>query len=762
MRATYSVTAEFTSTDPNYSGGNRTATVTIDQATPDPTWATPADIAYGTPLGATQLNALADIAGSYVYTPPAGTVLPAGTGHVLSMTFTPADPNYRAYTETVSINILKATPVVTWIAPADIVIGTALGPAQLNATANVPGVFVYSPAAGTVLTAGVGQTLSVTFTPDEAANYNPTTKAVAITVRGLPSITVSATNVGLGATVTATVANGPALKTDWVALYATGGSSYLNWKYLNGSQIAPAVGLAGAAVPFAMPTTPGTYVLKFFSGSTLLATSATITVANPTLTLNTTTVTAGGAVVATVINGPGNARDWVGVYATGGSTVFDWKYLNGSQTAPATGVTDAVVSLTMPTTPGTYTIRLYFNDTLLANSAVITVGSPSAPTLTASTTTVTPGGLVSATIANGPGNARDWIGLSATGDSTSLEWKYLNGTQTAPGAGLTAAVVSFTMPAIPGTYVLRFYSGNTLLATSATITVATSTSTSLTVNTTAVTLGGQVTATVTGGPGFRTDWIAIYPEGGSTYVDWKYLNGLQTAPSTGLTNAAVSIAMPTTPGTYTLRLYTGATLVATSANVTVASSTTITASTALVAPGGTVTATVANGPGNRTDWVGLYAANSSTYVDWKYLNGSQTLPASGLTAAAVPFTMPTVPGTYTVRLYAGSTWMATSATITVGFTTTMSVSATTIAAGGTLAITVANGPGNPRDWVGVYASNGSTLLDWKYLSGSQVAPIQGLTDATVMMAMPTTPGGYTVRFATGSLILGTSPLVTVN
>ena len=59
--------------------------------------------------------------------------------------------------------------------------------------------------------------------------------------------------------------------------------AYLDWKYLNGAQIAPATGLADAAVPFAMPTTPGTYVLKFFSGSTLLATSAPITVASPSL-----------------------------------------------------------------------------------------------------------------------------------------------------------------------------------------------------------------------------------------------------------------------------------------------------------------------------------------------------------------------------------------------------------------------------------------------------------------------------------------------
>jgi hypothetical protein len=63
--------------------------------------------------------------------------------------------------------------------------------------------------------------------------------------------------------------------------------------------------------------------------------------------------------------------------------------------------------------------------------------------------------------------------------------------------------------------------------------------------------------------------------------------------------------------------------------------------------------------------------------------------------------------------------------------------------------------------VGIYASNGSTLLDWKYLNGSQVAPAQGLTEATVVMTMPSATGTYTIRFATGSTILGTSPLVAV-
>ena len=622
------------------------------------------------------------------------------------------------------------------------------------------GTFAYMPPAGTVLGPGVGQTLLVTFTPTDATNYAPATKSVAITVNDVPSIAVSATSVPAAAAVIATVANGPGNRTDWVALYATGGSTYLDWKYLNASQVAPAAGMTGAAVPFTMPATPGTYALRLYTGSTLLATSATVTVVGPTVAVSATTATVGGIVSATVSNGPGNPRDWLGVYATGGSTLFDWRYLNGTQTAPATGVSSATVGLTMPNTTGTYVVRLY-NGSLLATSAVITVGEATNPTVIASTTSVTPGGAVTATVANGPGNPRDWVGVSATGESTYLDWRYLNGTQVAPTTGLTGAAVPFTLPITPGTYVLRFYSGSTLLATSAVITVATPTNTTVTVNTTTAAPGATVTAVIANAPGIRTDWIALHPEGASTYLTWKYLNGSQSAPATGLTAAAVSVTMPTTPGNYTVRLYTGNTLLTTSETVTVMTGSSIALSATTIAPGGTVTATVASGPGNRTDWVGLYATGASTYLEWKYLNASQVAPAVGMTGGVVPFAVPTVPGTYTVRFFTGSTLMATSPTITVGFTTTLTVSATTVAPGGTLATTIGNGPGNSRDWVGLYPTNGSTLLEWRYLNGSQTPPAQGLTDATVNIPMPTTPGSYTLRFATGSVILATSPTVIV-
>ena len=98
------------------------------QATPTITWANPADITYGTPLG-TQLDATASVqARSSTRRRRDG---PEGrAGPVLSVTFTPTDTtDYTSATATVTINVLdKATPTITWANPADITYGTALAP----------------------------------------------------------------------------------------------------------------------------------------------------------------------------------------------------------------------------------------------------------------------------------------------------------------------------------------------------------------------------------------------------------------------------------------------------------------------------------------------------------------------------------------------------------------------------------------------------------------------------------------------------------
>jgi sugar lactone lactonase YvrE len=105
-----------------------------------------------------------------------------GTGSVVIEATQPGNGSYAAAaTVTQTIKITKATPVITWFAPAPIVYGAKLGAAQLNAVASAAGKLVYKPALGTALAAGA-QTLSVTFTPTNPAGYASVTATVKITV----------------------------------------------------------------------------------------------------------------------------------------------------------------------------------------------------------------------------------------------------------------------------------------------------------------------------------------------------------------------------------------------------------------------------------------------------------------------------------------------------------------------------------------------------------------------------------------------------
>jgi len=138
----------------------------------------------------------------------------SGTAYSVTATYN-GDANFSASTPSPAktFTVTKATPTISWTAPGSITYGTALSGTQLNATSGgVTGGFVYSPASGTVLNAGAGQALGVTFTPTDAADYNGATGATTLTVNKA-SQTISFTGPGTG-----TVGN-PA------TLSATGGAS---------------------------------------------------------------------------------------------------------------------------------------------------------------------------------------------------------------------------------------------------------------------------------------------------------------------------------------------------------------------------------------------------------------------------------------------------------------------------------------------------------------------------------------------------------
>jgi hypothetical protein len=145
------------------------------------TWPGPDPIAYGEKLTSAQLNATASVEGTLIYTPGPRLCAAGGNahalGHIHSGRFRPLRPaagrNFNCCDQGNAGHFLAKTCTMIY--------GTALDAAQLNASAQVPGKFDYSPAAGEVLPPGK-HTLSVVFTPADGANYATAQATVPVTV----------------------------------------------------------------------------------------------------------------------------------------------------------------------------------------------------------------------------------------------------------------------------------------------------------------------------------------------------------------------------------------------------------------------------------------------------------------------------------------------------------------------------------------------------------------------------------------------------
>ena len=186
----------------------------------------PVLITFGTGIPAANCTVTPNIPGTYTYNPGLGIDLRERYPTTITITFTPTDTtHYAPSTTTASLTINKATPVITWGTPKPITYGTALSGTQLNAYASgtlgtVYGTYVYSPAAGAVLSAG-SQTLSVTFTPTDTNNYNKgaTGSTTLIVNQAMPTITwvppTSSITYGTGLSAVLDAAVNPAIAGTW-------------------------------------------------------------------------------------------------------------------------------------------------------------------------------------------------------------------------------------------------------------------------------------------------------------------------------------------------------------------------------------------------------------------------------------------------------------------------------------------------------------------------------------------------------------------
>jgi prolyl-tRNA editing enzyme YbaK/EbsC (Cys-tRNA(Pro) deacylase) len=223
---TTNVSVIFTPTDTaNNNTVTTTVAVTVNKQTPTLTAPVASAITYGQTLAsstlsggtATNANNNVSVSGSFAYTTP--NIAPnAGTTNV-SVTFTPTDTaNYNTATTTVNVSVNKGTPLVaTAPTTSAITYGQTLASSTLiggtvtnSAGATVTGNFTYTtpsiaPNAGTT-------NVSVTFTPDDPANYNTTTKTVAVSViKATPALaTPLATTITYGQTLASSSLSGGA------------------------------------------------------------------------------------------------------------------------------------------------------------------------------------------------------------------------------------------------------------------------------------------------------------------------------------------------------------------------------------------------------------------------------------------------------------------------------------------------------------------------------------------------------------------------
>jgi hypothetical protein len=362
LTASYTPDSNSSATYNAATGSKSVAVTAATKTTPTITWATPAAIAYGTALSATQLDATASVAGSFSYSPALGTVLTAGS-QTLTVNFTPTDTtDYTTAAASVTLTVNQATPIVTWATPAAIFSGTALTATQLDATASVPGTFVYTPALGAMPPVG-NDTLSVTFTPTDSVDYSAVTSTVTLTVNVplnpvpfVGNITPAIANAG-GVAFTITV-NGSGFLANSTVYW---GTSALTTVFLSSTELTATVTAADIATPGATAITvqtpaPGggmSDVLQFEVDSAAAAATA------PTVPTAVVTVTAGSTATysisfpASVTNATASCLN----LPAGALCSFSF----------ASGVLTISTSSTTPA--GTYQVTVVFDETVSSTSS---------------------------------------------------------------------------------------------------------------------------------------------------------------------------------------------------------------------------------------------------------------------------------------------------------------------------------------------------------------------------------------------------------
>jgi hypothetical protein len=167
------------------------------------------------------------------------------------------------------------------------------------------------------------------------------------------------------------------------------------------------------------------------------------------------------AISVAFAGGPGNSKDWIGIYPEGvtpgstGSTL--WNYVNGTRTAGA-GLREGSMTFGSGLNlAGVWTAYLLVNDgyTVVTNVS-FNVIEPTAPAVRPSLNRYAPGEPITVGFTNGPANPKDWIGIYPEGVKPgsvgSTLWLYVDGTKSGSSGNASGSVTFPNGLATTGSY----------------------------------------------------------------------------------------------------------------------------------------------------------------------------------------------------------------------------------------------------------------------------------------------------------------------
>jgi hypothetical protein len=194
----------------------------VNHVTPAISWATPAAITYGTALSAAQLDASSTVAGAFVYSPAAGTILATGS-QTLSVTFTPSDTTgYTAATATVTLTVNQATSTLsinaTSVGFGNVELNTAATQSvTLTSIGTVPVTVNSATLTGTGFSLP-GIAFPVTLSPSQAVTLNVQFDPAAVGAAAGQLTIVSNSSIGAKAAISISgTGTQPEVELDWEA-----------------------------------------------------------------------------------------------------------------------------------------------------------------------------------------------------------------------------------------------------------------------------------------------------------------------------------------------------------------------------------------------------------------------------------------------------------------------------------------------------------------------------------------------------------------